>query len=147
VGIRKTSWTVLDLYEFYNSHAYLTPGRHIGRVCEVGPSPPCAHGLQAHLFAALARSRARPAAAKTDAAVRLGRNAARVRFSRARLRAAHWGDFGAAAGGSRGSGKTPAPFLPRGNGDPLANHRGYKVRVAPRFGSSSSCSLHLPLPS
>jgi hypothetical protein len=122
-----------------------------GCVCEVGPSRPCAHGLQAHLFAALARSRARPAAAKTDAAARLGRNAARVRFSRARLRAAHWGDFGAAAGGSRGLAReqenSSAPFPPRGNGDPPANHRGYKVRVAPRFGSSPSCSLHLPLPS
>jgi hypothetical protein len=61
------------------------------------------------------------------------------------------GDFGAAAGGSRGLARerenSSAPFPPRGNGDPPANHRGYKVRVAPRFGSSSSCSLHLPLPS
>jgi hypothetical protein len=123
----------------------------LGRVCEVGPSRPCAHGLQAHLFAALARSRARPAAAKTDAAARLGRNTARVRFSRARLRAAHWGDFGAAAGGSCGIARerenSSAPFPPCGDGDPPVNHGGYKVRVAPRFGSSSSCSLHLPLPS
>jgi hypothetical protein len=30
VGIRGTSWTVLDLYGLYSSHAYLTSGRQIG---------------------------------------------------------------------------------------------------------------------
>jgi hypothetical protein len=80
---------VLDLARPSHSGWQAASWGSLGRVCEVGPIGPCAHGLQAHVFAALAQRRARPAAAKTDVAARLGRNATRVRFSRARLRAAH----------------------------------------------------------
>ena len=70
-----------------------------GCVCEGGPGRPCARGLQAPVFAALARERARLPGVKYDAAAWPWRNAARVRFWRARLRAALAGDFGRRRGG------------------------------------------------
>jgi hypothetical protein len=44
---------------------------HMGRVCEGGSGRPCARGVQAPLFAVLARERARLSRAKNDAAAGL----------------------------------------------------------------------------
>jgi hypothetical protein len=75
-----TSSPSVCLFQYEEIHPELQ-----GRVCEGGPSRPCAHGLQVHMFADLARVGARLDAAKNDAAAGLGRNVARVRLSRARL--------------------------------------------------------------
>ena len=56
-----------------------------GCVCEGGPGRPCARGLQAPVFAALARERARLPGVKYDAAAWPWRNAARLPFYAARL--------------------------------------------------------------
>jgi hypothetical protein len=76
--------------------------------------PGCAPGLQAALFAHLARLGARPREAKKVLSAWLPGNAARVRFPGARLRAAHAGRFhrlprvdGVAGAGSRGKVKLP----------------------------------------
>jgi len=60
-------------------------GGYIGCVCEGGSGRPCARGLQAPVFAALARERARLPGVKYDDAAGPWRNAARLRFYAARL--------------------------------------------------------------
>jgi hypothetical protein len=76
--------------------------------------PGCAPGLQAALFAHLARLGARLREAKNAASAWLPGNTARVRFPGARRRAAHAGRFrrlphvgGVAGAGSRGKVKLP----------------------------------------
>ena len=59
--------------------------KRLGCVCEGGSGRPCARGLQAPVFAALARERARLPGVKYDAAAWPWRNAARLRFYAARL--------------------------------------------------------------
>jgi hypothetical protein len=78
-------------------------GVFLGCVCEGGSPELCARGMQARMFVALSRERARLAGAKNDAGAGLWRNAARWRFWRARLCTA--------LVGSRGAMKSPLLFL------------------------------------
>jgi hypothetical protein len=79
---------VLSFPKSHHSHLKFEPEVLYARVCEGGSSRPCARGVQAPLFAVLARERARLSRAKNDATAGLLRNADFLRFFGAELAAA-----------------------------------------------------------
>jgi len=89
---------MLSLYGGVEQPKQARRNNNKGRVCGGGPAGPCARGSAVALFAALAQFGARLRGTKNDACAWPWRNAARVRFSRARLRAALAGRFRMAAG-------------------------------------------------